>query len=95
MVPQALSFARNPAGKPHLQWEGALTTQQRGVPLHFNLSHTATLLGETSFHVTPIGMACLNLHIVTLVLLSVSLWKQDRAEQHTFYHALLSQQDSS
>ena len=45
VVPQALSFARNHAGKPHLQWEGALTTQQRGVPLHFNLSHTATLLG--------------------------------------------------
>ena len=50
MVPQALSFARNHAGKPHLQWEGGLTTQQRGVPLHFNLSHTATLLGKALAH---------------------------------------------
>ena len=48
VTPQALSFARNHAGKPSLQWEGGLTTQQEGVPLHFNLSHTATLLGDYS-----------------------------------------------
>ena len=43
MAPQALSFARNAAGKPRLQWGGGLTAQ--GAPLHFSLSHTEALLG--------------------------------------------------
>ena len=43
MAPQALSFARNAAGKPRLQWNGGLTAQ--GAPLHFSLSHTGALLG--------------------------------------------------
>ena len=64
VVPQALSFARNHAGKPRLQWEGALTTQQRGIPLDFNLSHTATLLGEGACPsmVHDTGIALLSLH---------------------------------
>ena len=45
-TPNNLNFRRNPAGKPELCWaEGAPDTPQ---PLHFNLSHTSTAMGDAA-----------------------------------------------
>ena len=43
-LPESLSFWKNHAGKPHLQWDDGSHSQ--AATLQFNLSHTSSLLGE-------------------------------------------------
>ena len=46
--PTGLRFHRNGSGKPALTWPAALDHCD-GAALHFNLSHTRGLMGETQY----------------------------------------------
>ena len=46
--PAALRFRRNGSGKPSLSWPAALDRSD-GAALHFNLSHTDDLMGESAY----------------------------------------------
>jgi hypothetical protein len=43
-APESIRLRRGPHGKPELEWPGGTAT---GLPLHFNATHTAGLLGES------------------------------------------------
>lgn len=70
-TPNNLNFKRNPAGKPELCWaEGTPDAPQ---PLHFNLSHTSTAMGEAAaiLLVTFLPVAPTNKHAGWLTELPV------------------------
>ncbi len=63
MLPQALAFSRNRAGKPALAWGGfeGGAVDEAGAHLQFNLSHTSSLLGARMhaylLHATPLHLS--------------------------------------